>query len=69
MSAPCSLGAAAGAKRQPVFDDGAVDALFDATTGVPRRLNTLATSALTVAASRKRKLVSTQDFSGSNKRS
>ena len=53
--------AAAGAKRQPVFEDGAVDALFDGASGVPRRINTLATSALIVAAARKRKLVSSQD--------
>ncbi len=53
--------AAAGAKRQPVFEDGAVDAIFDGASGVPRRINTLATSALIVAAARKRKLVSSQD--------
>jgi type II secretory pathway predicted ATPase ExeA len=53
--------AAAGAKRQPVFDDDALGALFDGAAGVPRRINTLATSALIVAAARKRKLVSAQD--------
>lgn len=52
---------AAGAKRQPVFDDGAVDAIYEAAGGVPRRINTLATSALIVAAARNRKLVSGQD--------
>ena len=52
---------AAGAQRQPVFDDGAVDAIYEAAAGVPRRINTLATSALIVAAARKRKLVCAQD--------
>jgi type II secretory pathway predicted ATPase ExeA len=52
---------AAGAARQPVFDEGAVEALYEAAGGVPRRLNTLATSALIVAAARKRKLVCAQD--------
>jgi len=51
---------AAGADR-PVFEDGAVELLYDATGGVPRRLNTLATSALVVAAARNRRLVSAQD--------
>lgn len=55
---------AAGAdkKKQPVFEDGAVGTLFNATNGVPRRINNLATSALIVAASRKRRLVSPQDI-------
>ena len=51
---------AAGADR-PVFDDGATDLLYDATGGVPRRVNNLATSALIVAAARNRRLVSAQD--------
>lgn len=51
---------AAGADR-PVFEDGAVDALFDATGGVPRRINNLATSTLVVAAARNRRIVSAQD--------
>lgn len=51
---------AAGADR-PVFEDGALAALFDGTGGVPRRLNNLATSALVVAAARNRRLVSAQD--------
>lgn len=51
---------AAGADR-PVFEDGAVDALFDATGGVPRRINNLATATLVVAAARNRRLVSAQD--------
>lgn len=51
---------AAGANR-PVFDDGAIDAIFQAAEGVPRKINNLATAALIVAASRKQRLVSTQD--------
>jgi type II secretory pathway predicted ATPase ExeA len=53
--------AAAGARDQPVFDDGAMAAIAESSGGVPRRINALATSALIVAASRKRKLVSAQD--------
>jgi type II secretory pathway predicted ATPase ExeA len=52
---------AAGAKGQPVFEPEAVDALFDSTDGVPRRVNTTATAAMIVAASRGRRLVSSQD--------
>jgi len=52
---------AAGAGKRPVFDDSAVEALHDATTGVPRRLNNVATSAMIVAAARKRRTVSAQD--------
>ncbi|MDQ3097178.1 MAG: AAA family ATPase [Chloroflexota bacterium] len=51
----------AGAKDTPVFDDGAVAAIAESSGGVPRRINVLATSALIVAAARKRKLVSAQD--------
>lgn len=51
---------AAGADR-PVFDDGAVEILFDATGGVPRRINNLATSTLVVAAARNRRLAGAQD--------
>lgn len=54
-------GAGAPPKKQPVFEDTAVDALHDASDGVPRRINGLATGALIVAASRKRKLVNDQD--------
>lgn len=52
---------AAGAKGQPVFDEGAMAAITETSGGVPRRINALATSALIVAASRKRRLVSAQD--------
>ena len=51
----------AGARSQPVFDDDAIGALFDASAGVPRRLNRIASSAMIVAASRKRSIVSAQD--------
>jgi len=53
---------AAGAKKQPVFDDGALDSLFDAAAGIPRRINGIATGALIVAAARKRRIVSAQDI-------
>lgn len=53
--------AAAGGKDQPLFDDGAVEALFDASGGVPRRINNLATGALIVAAARKRRTIEAQD--------
>lgn len=53
--------AAAGVADRPVFEEGAVDALFEGAGGIPRRINNLATSALIVAASRKRRLVTAQD--------
>lgn len=52
---------AAGARAQPLFEDDAVSALFDASTGVPRRLNRIASAAMIVAASRKKNLVAAQD--------
>jgi type II secretory pathway predicted ATPase ExeA len=52
---------ACGARGQPIFEDAAIHALFDASTGVPRRFNRLATAAMIVAASRKKNLVSEQD--------
>ena len=55
------LGAASVNKKQPVIDDSAVDAIFEASGGVPRRINSIATSALIVAAARKRRIVSAQD--------
>lgn len=51
----------AGSKDTPVFDDGAITAIAESAGGVPRRINALATSALIVAAARKRKLVTAQD--------
>lgn len=57
----CRL-AAAGAARQPLFADAAVDALFDTTAGVPRALNNLATGALIVAATQNRRVVAAQDI-------
>ncbi len=52
---------AAGA-QQPVFDDGAIDALFHAANGVPRKINNLASAALIAAAAQQRRLVSEQDI-------
>lgn len=52
---------ACGARNQPLFDDDSVAALFDASAGVPRRLNRIASAALIVAASRKKNLVTAQD--------
>ena len=51
----------AGPRDKPVFDDSAVDAIFDAAGGVPRRVNNVATASLIVAAARKRRIVSAQD--------
>jgi len=53
--------AAAGTRSQPLFDDDAIAALFDAAAGVPRRINRLASAAMIVAAARKKLLVSAQD--------
>jgi type II secretory pathway predicted ATPase ExeA len=52
---------AAGAKAAPLFDDDALSVLFEASAGVPRRLNRIASSAMIVAASRKKTLVAAQD--------
>lgn len=52
---------AAGAGNNPLFEEGAIDAIFDATAGVPRRINNVATAALIVTASRGRRLVCAQD--------
>jgi hypothetical protein len=38
-----------------------IAALFDSSTGVPRRLNRIASAAMIVAASRKKNIVSAQD--------
>lgn len=52
---------ACGARKQPLFDDDAITALFDASGGVPRRINRIATAALIVAASRNKQLLGAQD--------
>ena len=52
---------ASGGRGQPIFDDDAVAALFETAAGVPRRLNRVASSAMIVAASRKKNIVSAQD--------
>jgi type II secretory pathway predicted ATPase ExeA len=52
----------AGADNRPVFDDSAIDGIFDASGGVPRRINNLANAALIVAAARNRRIVSAQDI-------
>lgn len=51
----------AGVGDRPVFDHSAIDAIFDASGGVPRRINTVASAALIVAASRGQRLVTAQD--------
>jgi len=48
-------------KKQPIIDDSAIDAIFEASSGVPRRINNIATSSLIVAAARKRRVVCAQD--------
>jgi type II secretory pathway predicted ATPase ExeA len=52
----------AGLGKRPLFEDGATEALFDASGGVPRRINNIATSALIVAASKGRRIISAQDI-------
>jgi len=52
---------AVSSRAKPIFEDGALEAIFDGAGGVPRRINNLATSALIVAAARARKLVTAQD--------
>ena len=52
---------ACGARKQPLFDDDAIAALFDASAGVPRRINRIATAAMIVAASRNKQLLCAQD--------
>lgn len=53
--------AACGARAKPLFDDDAIAALFDASAGVPRRLNRIATAAMIVAASRNKQILGAQD--------
>jgi type II secretory pathway predicted ATPase ExeA len=52
---------AAGYNKKPLFDDGAIEAIFDFSGGLPRRINNLATGAMVVAAARKHRMVSAQD--------
>lgn len=58
--------AAAGGGKKPLFEDGAVDAVFDVSGGIPRRINSFATGAMIVAASRKQRMVTTQDVRDSH---
>jgi len=51
---------ASGAKNA-VFHSKAVEVVFEASAGIPRRINSLATSSLIIAAARKHKAVSAQD--------
>lgn len=48
-------------KRSPIFEPQAVDAVFEASAGIPRRINGVATSALIIAAARDRATISAQD--------
>jgi len=48
-------------KAKPVFEEASFETIFDASGGVPRRINNIATSSLIVTAARGRKLVSVQD--------
>jgi type II secretory pathway predicted ATPase ExeA len=53
--------AAAGVKKSPLFEDGALEAIFDDSAGVPRRINNCATAALIGAATRGRRMVGAED--------
>jgi type II secretory pathway predicted ATPase ExeA len=55
------LKAAGSDGKQPVFHADAIEAIFDASAGIPRRINALATSALITAAARKHTAVVAQD--------
>jgi type II secretory pathway predicted ATPase ExeA len=57
--------AAAGHNKKPLFDDGAIDAIFEFSGGLPRRINSLATGSMIVAAARKQRIVSAQDVNDS----
>jgi general secretion pathway protein A len=57
----CLRLAACGSRSQPLFEAAALDALFDASAGVPRRLNRIASAAMIVAASRRKQLIDAQD--------
>lgn len=58
--------AAAGMGNKPLFDDGALEAVFDRSGGVPRRINGLATGGMIVAAARKQRVVKAQDIHDSH---
>ena len=53
--------AAAGLGERPLLDPDAIDVLAEASAGIPRMINNLATAALIVAAARGRRLVMAQD--------
>lgn len=55
------LTAAGYKKGRSFFEQGAVEAIYDASGGVPRRINNIATSALIVAATKKHQIVDAQD--------
>lgn len=57
---------AAGIGKKPLFEDGAVEALFDVSGGVPRKINGVATGAMIRAATRKQRVVSAQDVHDSH---
>lgn len=57
---------AAGLGNKPLFDDGALEAVFDVSGGVPRSINGIATGAMIVAAARKQRVVSAQDVHDSH---
>jgi general secretion pathway protein A len=56
---------AAGMGTKPLFDDGAIEAVFDRSGGVPRRINSVATGGMIVAAARKQRVVKAQDIQDS----
>jgi type II secretory pathway predicted ATPase ExeA len=57
---------AAGMGNKPLFEDGALEAIFDVSGGVPRRINGVATGAMIMAAARKQRLVNAQDIHDSH---
>lgn len=61
-----AAGSGGGGNNKPLFDDGAVDAVFDVSGGIPRRINSFATGAMIVAASRKQRIVTAQDVRDSH---
>lgn len=57
---------AAGIGNKPLFDDGALEAVFDVSGSVPRSINGVATGAMIVAAAGKQRVVSAQNFHDSH---